>query len=276
MEGLSKNFKFIEGDLRDFELCRKLTKGVDMICHQAALPSVPRSVRDPIASNEHNVVVTLNLLRAAVENGVSRVVYASSSSAYGNTPTLPKVETMAPNPISPYAVSKLAGEYYMRAFNSTYGIDTVSLRYFNVFGPHQNPNSEYAAVIPKFIYAALGKDHITIYGDGKTSRDFTFIDNVVDANMRALTNKNNLNGDVINIACGKSTTLLDLASTVENLIGRSVEISFDAERSGDVKHSLADISKAKRLLGYKPEVNFKQGLKGAFKYYKREFSGSSR
>lgn len=265
---LEDNFKFVRGDLRDYDTCLKVTNGVDVVCHQAALPSVPRSVDDPITSNMHNVTATVNLLRACVKNGVKRVSYASSSSIYGDSITLPKTEDMCPRPKSPYAASKLAGEYYMGAFNRTYDIDTVSLRYFNVFGKRQDPNSQYAAVVPKFMIATLRGEDMVIYGDGKASRDFTFIDNVVDANILAINNKFVFGGEFMNIACGERHTINELCEEIKRISGGDSKIINSDERCGDVKHSLAGISKAERILGYKPRVDFKEGLMRAFEFYK--------
>lgn len=267
------NFSFIIGDLRDYDICNLVTGDVDVVCHQAALPSVPRSVDDPITSNMHNVTATVNLLRACVKNGVKRVVYASSSSVYGDAPVLSKIEDLRPMPKSPYAVSKLAGEYYMGAFNKTYGIDTASLRYFNVFGARQNPKSQYAAVIPKFMIAALKGEDMVIYGDGLQSRDFTFIDNVVNANVLAINSKENLNGEFMNIACGEKHTLIKLCEEIKNIVGSDSKIIYSKERFGDVKHSLADITKANKILGYKPEVGFIDGLNKTFEFYKRWSDG---
>ena len=270
---IEDNFSFIIGDLRDYDICNLVTGDVDAVCHQAALPSVPRSVDNPIASNAHNVTATLNLLHACVKNKVKRVVYASSSSVYGDTPTLPKKEDMRPQPKSPYAVSKLTGEYYMTAFNRSYGLDTVSLRYFNVFGARQNPKSQYAAVIPKFMISAIKGEDMMIYGDGTQSRDFTYIDNVVNANVMALNNKVPLNGEFMNIACGERHTLTDLCKEIKNIVGGDSKIVYSGERRGDVKHSLADITRAKNILGYEPKVGFIDGLNETFEFYKRWLDG---
>jgi len=262
------DFEFVKGDLISRDVCQEITRGVELICHQAALPSVPRSVDDPIKSNENNVTATVNLLKAAVDNRVRRVVYASSSSVYGDNPVMPRKEDMLPMPKSPYAVSKLTGEYYMGAFNKCYDIDTCSLRYFNVFGPRQNPKSQYAAVIPKFITAAIKEEPITVYGDGLQSRDFSFIDNNIDANLRVLESQKDLKGEVINIACNKQYTLLDMIRDIEEIVEHRLNVKFEDARRGDVKHSLADIAKAETLLGYKSKVEFKEGLIRTFEYYK--------
>lgn len=256
------------GDLKTLKVCDDVTKDIDVVLHLAALPSVPRSIDNPRASNENNVSATVNLLRAAVDNGVKRVVFSSSSSVYGDSKVMPKVETMIPKPKSPYAASKVAGEYYMRAFSECFDIDTVTLRYFNVFGPRQNPDSQYSAVIPKFIKAAITGEQAVVHGDGMQSRDFTYVDNVVDANMLAAKCKDDLNGEVINAACGGRFTLIDLIQTIEKVSGKDLDYTNIVSRPGDVKHSQADISKAKELLGYEPKVGFEEGIKKTYKYYK--------
>ena len=258
---LLKNSKLtlIEGDLRSFHIARAAVKGVDYILHQGALPSVPRSINDPITSNDVNVLGTLNILEAAKEFGVKRVVCASSSSIYGNSETLPKVETMPVNPMSPYALTKYAQERYCQIFHQLYGLETVSLRYFNVFGPNQDPTSQYSAVIPKFIRLIQQEREPIIYGDGLQSRDFTFVENNVWANIQACTAEKAA-GEVINIACGERYTLLDLVRMINEIMGKNVEPRFEPERPGDVKHSLAGIEKAKQLLGYEVRVDFRAGL----------------
>jgi nucleoside-diphosphate-sugar epimerase len=251
---------FIEGSLLDSDLLNTAVRGVDYILHQAALPSVPRSVSDPLKSHEANATGTLKLLIAARDNGrVKRIVYASSSSVYGDSPTLPKREDMPTQPLSPYAVNKLAAEQYCRVFTRVYRLPTVALRYFNVFGPRQDPNSQYAAVIPAFIASVLAGNRPTIYGDGTQSRDFTFVKNVVLANLLAC-ETDAANGEAVNIACGERTSLLDLMTDINEILGTNVEPQFQPVRTGDVKHSLADIGKATRLLGYKPFVSFLAGL----------------
>jgi len=253
--------ELIEGDLADLSTCRKAVDGVSYVLHQGALPSVPRSVRDPIASNNANVVGTLNMLWAAKESGVKRLVYASSSSVYGDTEVQPKVETIAPSPLSPYAVSKLSGEYYCRVFHSLFGLGTVCLRYFNVFGPRQDPNSQYAAVVPKFAAAIRAGIAPQIFGDGEQTRDFTFIDNVVAANLAGL-EAPDCCGGVFNIACGSTTTVNALTNELLAILGRGdVRPQHVDRRAGDVRHSRADISKARRLLGYEPRVQVEEGLK---------------
>jgi nucleoside-diphosphate-sugar epimerase len=251
----------IEGDVRDRETVRGSMTGVTHVLHQAALSSVPRSVVDPHSSHEVNATGTLNLLLAARDAGVARFIYASSSSAYGDSPTQPKVETMATGPLSPYAISKLAGEQYCRVFTSIYGLQTIALRYFNVFGPRQDPNSEYAAVVPRFMTAVLGERAPTIYGDGRQSRDFTYIDNAVDANLKACEAPAAAVGRAFNIACGKSATLLEMLSLIEKISGRRARPTYEPGRPGDVRESLADIGAARSLLGYEPVVDFEEGLR---------------
>jgi UDP-glucose 4-epimerase len=250
--------EFVEGDLRDEEVVRRAVDGVDYVLHQGAIPSVNRSVQDPIPTETANVVGTLNLLLAARDAGVRRVVYASSSSVYGDSPTLPKVETMPPRPKSPYAVSKIAMEYHCRVFTELHGLETVGLRYFNVFGPRQDPTSEYAAVIPKFITAMLRGEHPTIYGDGTQSRDFTYVSNVVAANLLATTAPG-MAGRVFNAALGARYTLLELVDTLNEILGTQIQPIFGPARPGDVKHSQADINLI-RECGYQAQVDFRTGL----------------
>jgi len=257
---LKDRVELIEGDIRYLNVVQEATQGVDYVIHMAALPSVPRSIRTPIESNDVNVSGTLNVLIAARDLGVKRVVYGASSSAYGNTEVLPKTEDMAALPLSPYAVNKFAGELYCRVFHQVYGLETVSLRYFNVFGPRQDPMSQYSAVIPKFIGAALAGQSPTIFGDGEQSRDFTFVDNVVQANLLAC-KAAGAPGETINIACGARVTLNELADRIGRIVGTQVPPTYQPTRSGDVKHSLADIRKAKRILGYEPKVDLEQGLR---------------
>ncbi|HRR98576.1 MAG TPA: SDR family oxidoreductase [Candidatus Syntrophosphaera sp.] len=249
----------IEGDLRSFHIVRTAVKGVDYILHQGALPSVPRSINDPITTNDVNILGTLNILEAAKEFGVKRVVCASSSSIYGNSETLPKVETMPVNPMSPYALTKYAQERYCQIYYNLYGLETVALRYFNVFGPNQDPTSQYSAVIPKFIKLMSEDKEPVIYGDGTQSRDFTYVDNVVYANLLAC-NAEKAAGEVINVACGKSYTLLELVKMINEILGKNIKPRFAPERPGDVKHSWAGIDKAKELLDYEVKVAFKEGL----------------
>jgi len=261
-------FELQEGDIRDLAGTRKAVEGVEYVLHQGALPSVPRSVADPALTNEINVAGTVNVLVAARDAGVRRVVFAASSSAYGDTPELPKRESMTPNPKSPYAAQKLAGEHYMRIFHEVYGLETVSLRYFNVFGPRQDPQSMYAAVIPRFITCVLRGESPTVYGDGLQTRDFTYIDNVVQANLAACAAPKAACGGVFNIACGERVSLLDILEIVYGLAGKRVSPKFEPFRAGDVKDSLADISRARDIVGYDPKVVFREGLGKTFDWFR--------
>jgi len=259
LEPFLSNIDFVEGDVTDSSLLAEAMRGVDYVLHQAALPSVPRSVADPLTSHEINATGTLKVLLAARDAGVKRVVYASSSSVYGNSPTMPKHEEMPTQPLSPYAVNKLAGEEYAKVFAHLYDLPTVSLRYFNVFGPRQDPHSAYAAVIPAFIAAMLENRRPTIYGDGAQTRDFTYVSNVVNANLLAC-ESSKADGMALNVACGESFSLLDLAHHINRLLGTNIEPLFEPERKGDVKHSLAAIEKARESLGYKAQTSFHEGL----------------
>ena len=252
--------EFVEGSVNDVEKLRHAFHGVDYVLHQAALPSVPRSVEDPMPSNLNNVEGTLNVLMMARKCDVKKVVFASSSSIYGDTPTLPKLETMAPNPQSPYAVTKMAGEQYCQVFWKNYRLPTAALRYFNVFGPRQDPNSQYAAVIPKFIQLAKDDKKLTVFGDGEQTRDFTFVKDVVQANLRAAVDTAS-NGEVFNIARQERISLNELAKMVFHQLGKKGEMDYQPERAGDIKHSLADINKAKTLLGYRSMYTIEQGIK---------------
>lgn len=264
-----EQMEFVEGDLRDPDVCAKVCEGVEIVFHQAALASVPRSVADPVATHECCVNATLNLLVAARAAGVRRVLYAGSSSAYGDTPTLPKHEAMLPNPISPYAVSKLAGEHYMSAFSKVYGLETVVLRYFNVFGPYQDPNSHYSGVMALFCRRMLAGQQPTIFGDGEQSRDFTFIENVVHANLLAAAAPAiQVSGKVMNAATGTRITLNRIFASLREMTGYSGEPAYAAPRTGDIRDSLADISLAGELIGYKPVVDLKQGLLRTVDWYR--------
>lgn len=254
------DIELITGDLRSDEVVKKSVKGVNFILHQAALGSVPRSVDDPFTTHECNATASLKLLIAARNAGVERVVYASSSSVYGNTPILPKVETMPTTPLSPYALSKLTAEIYCQLFTSVYGLETVSLRYFNVFGPRQDESSLYAAVIPKFITALLNKEPVIIFGTGKQTRDFTYIDNIVDANLLAMNTKSSAVGQAINVACGYQYSLIELAEVLSLVLSIPLKIIYTIAANGDIEHSFADIKKAEQLLGYVPKVMFFQGI----------------
>jgi len=256
----------IRGDVRDEDAVDRAVKGVDYVLHQAALASVPRSIADPTSNNQVNAQGTLNLLLAAKKHGVKRLVYASSSSVYGDSEELPKVETMIPNPKSPYAVAKLAAEYYCRVFGELYGVPTVSLRYFNVFGPRQDPNSQYSAVIPLFVKALLEGKSPNIYGDGEQSRDFTFISNVVNANLLAC-EANVTGARVYNIACGGRYTLNQLFAALRERIGGNVEPVYGPPRAGDVKHSMAGIERIQRELGYQVGTSFEEGIDRTVQWY---------
>ncbi len=258
---------FIQADMGDAEVAQSATKNIDVVLHQGALASVPRSVDDPAATHRHCVDATFTLLLAARDAGIKRFVYAASSSAYGDTPTLPKVETMTPMPLSPYAAAKLVGEYYCSVFYQVFGLETISLRYFNVFGPHQDPASQYAAAIPAFVTAILKDEPPTIYGDGEQSRDFTYIDNVVEANLLAARAEHTA-GEVINIACGEVVTVNEIIALINELVGKNIKPNYTDPRPGDVKHSLADITLAWKLIGYKTKVPFKQGLQLAIDWYR--------
>ncbi|MCH7556645.1 MAG: SDR family oxidoreductase [Planctomycetes bacterium] len=258
---------FIQADMGDAEVAQSAMKDIDVVLHQGALASVPRSVDDPAATHRHCVDATFTLLLAARDAGVKRFVYAASSSAYGDTPTLSKVETMMPMPLSPYAVAKLVGEYYCSVFYQVFGLETISLRYFNVFGPHQDPASQYAAAIPAFVTAILKDEPPTIYGDGEQSRDFTYIDNVVEANLLAARVEHTA-GEVINIACGEAVTVNEIIALINQLVGKNIKPTYTDPRPGDVKHSLADITLAKKLIDYKTKVPFKQGLQLAIDWYR--------
>lgn len=263
-------FELIEGDIRDLETCKKAVAGMDYVSHQAALGSVPRSVNDPITSNEVNVSGYLNMLVAVRdEKSVKRMVYAASSSTYGDSKELPKKEGNEGNPLSPYAVTKLVDELYADVFSKVYGLHTIGLRYFNIFGPRQDPHGAYAAVIPLFMQAAIDKETPTINGDGETSRDFTFVENAVQANVKALLNTTDLKQhEAVNIACGERTTLNELWNTISGLAGFDQKAHYGPERPGDVKHSLANIEKAESLFGYDPKWKMKEGLEKAFAFYK--------
>lgn len=274
MTGSRQNLKnvigkidLIEGDIRDPGIMRKAASGIEYILHQAAFRSVPKSVENPSLTNDINVTGTLNVLLAARESGAKRVVYASSSSCYGDADTFPQKEDAFPGPISPYAVSKLAGEYYCRTFSATFGLETVSLRYFNVFGPRQNPESKYSCVIPAFIFRMLKGEPAQVDGDGKQARDFTFVANVVEANIKAAHAQTKANGEVINVACGKSYSILDIVDNLNRLLGKDIKPQFGPARAGDVRKTHADITKLKRELGVVPKVNFEEGLKRTLEWF---------
>jgi len=267
LAGIIDEIEFIEADMGEQDVARAAMDDIDVVLHQGALPSVPRSIDDPAATHKHCVDATFTLLLAARDAGIKRFVYASSSSAYGDTPTLPKVETMQPAPLSPYAVGKLAGEYYAKVFHQVFGLETISLRYFNVFGPNQDPTSQYAAAIPAFVTAILKDEPPTVFGDGEQSRDFTYVDNVVDANLLAARAEHTA-GEVLNIACGKAITVNETIALVNELLGKDIKPFYTDPRPGDVKHSLADITLAQKLIGFKPAVPFHEGLQKAIDWYR--------
>lgn len=265
----SPEFSLIEGDIRDLDTCRRAVDGIDYVLHQAALGSVPRSINDPITSNEVNVSGFLNMLVAARDAGVKRMVYAASSSTYGDHPGLPKVEDKIGNPLSPYAVTKYVNELYAQVFSRTYDFHTIGLRYFNVFGPRQNPRGPYAAVIPLFVQSALKQEAPFINGDGETSRDFTYVENAVQANIKAVLAPDIKKHEVVNIAVGEATTLNQLWQYICANTGITLEPEYREERKGDVRHSLANVSKAQQLFGYQPAVTIQQGLQTTVEWYKQ-------
>ncbi len=262
--------EIMEGDIADLDLCRQAVDGVDYVLHQAAIPSVPRSVAMPLESNRANVDGTLNLLVAARDAKAKRLVFASSSAVYGDAPGFPRKENIMPAPLSPYAVQKLTAEHYLRIFYELYGLETISLRYFNVFGPHQDPNSEYAAVIPKFIKAFLTGTQPTVYGDGEQSRDFTYVDNVVYGNLLAV-EAQEAPGRVMNLACGGQLTLNALLVHLRDITGSGLEAVYTDPRPGDVRHSWADISLSEKVLNYKTQVQLDEGLRKAVDYFENLF-----
>lgn len=271
LSDLTDDIEFIEGDLADPGVCVRASAGVDFVLHQAAIPSVQRSVKNPLETNRANVIGTLNLLETSRKQGVRRFVYAASSSAYGDTPVLPKREDMPPNPMSPYALQKFVGERYCQLYCRLYGLETVSLRYFNVFGPSQDPYSEYSAVIPKFATKLANRERIVVYGDGEQSRDFTYIDNVVNANLLALHAPRAV-GSVMNIGCGDRITLNQLIKILEEIVGVHATVDYQSPRPGDVRDSLADISLARDFLGYEPKVGVREGLHRTVAWFGQESS----
>jgi nucleoside-diphosphate-sugar epimerase len=267
IESILDRAEFVEGDICDLETIRRAASGVDYVLHQAAIPSVARSVEDPVTTNSANVTGTLNVLLSARDARVKRLVFASSSSVYGDSPTLPKEENMPPNPLSPYAASKLIGEYYCKIFQSLFGLETICLRYFNVFGPRQDPTSHYAAVVPIFITSLASGRQPTVYGDGLQSRDFTFVENVIEANLRACAAPKEATGGVYNVACGERFTLLDLLREIGRILNKKPQPVFEPARPGDVKHSLADISRARESLSFEPRVSFPEGLRRTVEWF---------
>jgi len=260
LDDVEADIELVEGELRSYERVHAATRGVEVVFHQGALPSVPRSVQDPLTTNAVNVEGTVNVLLAARDEQVRRVVFASSSSVYGNSGTLPRREDAAPDPISPYAVAKLAAERYCVSASRVYPLEAVALRYFNVFGPHQDPHSQYAAVVPKFIAAVAAGEPVPIYGDGKQSRDFTYIANVVEANLLAA-EADGVSGAILNVATGRSATVDELADTIGGILGKPVEKEYLPARAGDVRDSWADVSEARRLLGFEPTIGLEEGLR---------------
>ncbi len=274
IEPILDRVELVDGDIRDFWTVSEAVEGIDYVLHQAALPSVPRSVKNPLTSNAVNINGTLNILEASRQAGVKRVVFACSSSIYGESEVLPKVETMPPSPLSPYAITKLAGEEYCKAYYRLFGLETVSLRYFNIFGPRQDPNSHYSAVIPLFIKAVLKDQQPVVYGDGEQSRDFTYIANAVAANLKACTSPE-APGKCYNVACGKRFTLNQIMKMLGEIVGKKVTAKYVDARSGDIKHSLADIEAAKTDLGYSPDFDFKSGLDETFKWFTKVFTSNT-
>ena len=266
LRDVERCIEFIEGDITDRRVCDRAVQGVEYVLHQAAVPSVYRSIQDPVETNRANVIGTLNLLESCRQHGVRRFVYAASSSAYGDTEVLPKKEDMTPNPLSPYALQKFVGERYCKLYDDLYGLETVSLRYFNVFGPSQDPWSEYSAVIPKFATRLQGGQSLVVYGDGEQSRDFTYVDNVVEANILAIKARRT-DGAVINIGCGESLTLNRLIRFLEEILRVQAVVDHEPPRRGDVRHSLADISLARDVLGYQPKVTVFEGLRQTVEFF---------
>jgi nucleoside-diphosphate-sugar epimerase len=268
LAGFIGRLDFIEGDIRDLDTCRRAVQDVDHVLHQAALPSVPRSVEDPLSTNAINITGSLNLLLAARDAGAKTFVLASSSSVYGDDPSMPKQEGREGRPLSPYAISKLVGEKYCEVFHELFGMKTVVLRYFNVFGPRQDPTSQYAAVVPLFITKVLKGERPVIYGDGEQSRDFTYIENVVEANILA-SKSDKVGGEILNIACGERLTVNGLLAAVNEVIGSDVKPLYADPRPGDIKHSAADVRKARRVMGFEPRISFMDGLKETVSWYRK-------
>jgi nucleoside-diphosphate-sugar epimerase len=274
LSDLEGKIEFLEGDLANPGTCEQAVQGVDSVLHQAAIPSVQRSVRNPVETNNANITGTLNLLESCHKHKIGRFVYASSSSAYGDTPVLPKREDMPPNPMSPYALQKFVGERYCQLYFRLYGLETVSLRYFNIFGPNQDPYSEYSAVIPKFVTRLARLQPIVVYGDGEQSRDFTYVDNAVEANILALTAPGAA-GSVINVGCGERITLNHLIKSLEEILGVKADVDYQLARPGDVRDSLADISVARQLLGYEPKVTVTEGLRRIAAWFAANAAGAN-
>jgi nucleoside-diphosphate-sugar epimerase len=269
MLALPDDVELIEGDIQSYERAHNAVTGCEIVFHQAALPSVPRSVQDPLTSNATNITGTLNVLLAARDAGVRRVIFASSSSIYGSSPEMPKREDVLPLPISPYAAAKMACEGYCRSFAEVYGLETVALRYFNVFGPRQDPRSEYAAAVPKFINELMAGERPTVFGDGEQSRDFAYVQNIIEANVLAM-DAQGVAGQVFNVACGEAVTLNQLLDELRDLLDTDTEAEYVAPRPGDVRHSLADISRARAALGYEPSVHLREGLRRTIEHFREE------
>jgi UDP-glucose 4-epimerase len=269
MLALPDDVELIEGDIQSYERAHNAVTGCDIVFHQAALPSVPRSVQDPLTSNATNITGTLNVLLAARDAGVRRVIFASSSSIYGSSPEMPKREDVLPLPISPYAAAKMACEGYCRSFAEVYGLETVALRYFNVFGPRQDPRSEYAAAVPKFINELMAGESPTVFGDGEQSRDFAYVQNIVEANVLAM-DAQGVAGQVFNVACGEAVTINQLLDELRILLDTDIEADYVAPRPGDVRHSLADISRARAALDYAPSVHLREGLRRTVEHFRQE------
>lgn len=261
LEHLEGQFEWIQGDLVDFEVCQRVAEGAEFIFHEAAIPSVPRSVREPLESHASGPTATLNMLEAARRAGARRFMFAASSSAYGDTEELPKHEGMLPRPLSPYAASKLAGEHYVHVYAKTMGLDGISLRYFNVFGPRQDPSSPYSGVISKFSTVMAGDEQPTIFGDGQQTRDFTFVENVVHANLLAMKSPRPIGGEAFNVGVGERISLLDLVGAINRILGKSLTPRFEPSREGDVRDSLASLDRIRAVLGYQPKVAFEEGLR---------------
>ncbi len=268
VEQFADRIEFVEGDIRSHHIVREAVEGVDFVLHQGALPSVPRSINDPITTNEVNVTGTLNVLDAAKDAGVKRVVYASSSSVYGPDPVLPVREDMNPNPVSPYAVAKLTGEKYCHVFSKVYGLETVALRYFNIFGPGQDPKSQYSAFIPLFVLGILNGQDVTIHGDGLQAKDFTYVSNVVEANLLAA-EAEGVSGEVFNVGCGASTSVNEVVAHICKILGTEGNIAYGPARAGDVPQSLAAIDKARKKLGYEPLVRIEEGLERVALWFRK-------
>jgi UDP-glucose 4-epimerase len=270
LAAVKRDVEIVRGDCADPRAAQRAVKGIEVVYHEGAIPSVARSVGDPLRSRRANGTATLTMLLAARDAGTRRFIYASSSSVYGDTPTLPKRETMTPNPLSPYAAEKLSGEHYLRIFHRLFGLETLSLRYFNIFGPRQDPSSPYSGVISRFATALIAGETPVIYGDGRQSRDFTYVGNVVDANLRALTARK-LQGDAVNIATGHRVSLRALLARMARTLGGSSKARHEPARAGDVRHSLADVTKARRLLGYRPRWGLDEGLEKTMEWYRETY-----